>query len=203
MTRPGADSAWPELMRAVSAAPYPVQVLPAEAGRARQCLARLEISDRSWLGALVLNSGGLAVDHGWLRVLGSGTPQLPDVVSESKPEHGLVVVAYDVLGGHFLWAAVDQGAKPTIHYFGPDALEYQDVELGYAQWLHAMLTGWMTDFYADLRWPGWEAEVAALPLDMGIQTYPPPSTREGADLSRVSRRPANLKELVAHYSGME
>ena len=203
MTRPGADSAWPEVVRAVRAAPYPVQVLPAEADRARQCLARLEISDRSWLGALVANSGGIALDHGWLRVLGSGGPQLPDVVSESKPEHGLVVVAYDVLGGHFIWASVDPGAKPTIHYFGPDTLEYQDVELGYAQWLHAMLTGWMTEFYAGLRWPGWEAEVASLPLDTGLHTYPPPNTREGRDLSRVSRRPTNLKQLVTHYSGLD
>ncbi len=203
MTRPGADSAWPEVVRAVRAAPYPVQVLPADPARARQCLTRMEISDRSWLGALVLNTGGLAIDHGWLRVLGSGCPQLPDVVSESKPEHGLVVVAYDVLGGHFIWASVDPGAKPTIHYFGPDTLEYQDVELGYAQWLHAMLTGWMTDFYANLRWPGWEAEVQTVPLHMAIQTDPPPSTQEGRDLRRAARNVVGLKELVAYYSGLD
>lgn len=96
------------------------------ARRARDCLARLEVSQRSWLGAVAANCGGLVIDHGWLRVLGSGTDLLPDVVTQSKPEQGLVVVAYDVLGGHFVWGITESGAQPTIHYFGPDTLDYED-----------------------------------------------------------------------------
>ncbi|GIH03992.1 hypothetical protein Rhe02_20590 [Rhizocola hellebori] len=198
-----AESAWDEIIECVGAAPYPVQVLPADPSRARECLARLEISERSWLGAVTLNSGGLTIDHGWLRVLGSGTDLQTDVVSASKPEQGLVLVAYDVLGGHFTWTAAEPGAPPTIHYFALDTLEYEDLERGYADWLHAMLSGAMTEFYSSLRWTGWEAESAAARLDQGIHVFPPPSTVEGKDLNHVSRDVIPLKELLEFNSGIE
>src|SRR5512139_473442 len=76
------QSAWTEVSAAVTAAPYPVDVLPADPARAEACLAALGISTRSWLGAVVANTGGLLVDHGWLRVLGGGHDGLPDVATE-------------------------------------------------------------------------------------------------------------------------
>src|SRR2546421_174107 len=91
--------AWDEVAAAIAAAPYPVGVLPADAARARACLAALGITARSWLGAIVTNTGGLLVDHGWLRVLGSGHHGLPDVTSEADPAAGRVVVGYDIMGG--------------------------------------------------------------------------------------------------------
>jgi hypothetical protein len=198
-----ADAAWDEIIRSAQAAPYPVQVLPADPLRARECLTRLEISDRSWLGAVTLNSGGLTVDHGWLRVLGSGTDQLVDVVSASKPGQGLILVAYDVLGGYFNWGVSQPGARPTIHYFAPDSLQYEDLGRGYAEWLDAMLSGAMTQFYSALRWTGWEAEVAATALDRGIHAFPPPSTVEGKDLNKVSRKDVPIKKLLSLYAGVE
>jgi hypothetical protein len=195
------ESAWNEIVERVQAAPYPVRVLPADPDRARDCLARLEVSQRSWLGAVAANCGGIVIDHGWLRVLGSGTDLLPDVVSVSRPEQGLVIVAYDVLGGHFVWGAPDPGARPTIHYFGPDTLDFEDLGQGYADWLNAMLSGAMSDFYQELRWDGWQAEVEATPLDQGIHTWPPPSTVEGKNLGTVSRRAISMTELVAYYTG--
>ena len=67
------QSAWSEISALVAAAPYPVEVLPVDPPQAAACLAALEISTGSWLGAVVANSGGLVIDHGWLRVLGVGT----------------------------------------------------------------------------------------------------------------------------------
>jgi hypothetical protein len=63
--------------------------------------------------------------------------------------------------------------------------------------LEAMLAGAMTKFYEGLRWPGWEAEVAGVALDQGISALPPPWTREGKDLSTVSRKTVRLAELVS------
>ncbi|MEU8260313.1 DUF2625 family protein [Micromonospora sp. NPDC048999] len=53
------ESAWDEVAAAVAAAPYLVEVLPAEPARAAACLAALEITTRSWLGAVAANTGGL------------------------------------------------------------------------------------------------------------------------------------------------
>lgn len=187
---------------AVAAAPYPVEVLPADPARAAACLAALEITTRSWLGAVVANAGGLLVDHGWLRVLGSGHRGLPDVHSESAPGSGRVVVGYDVLGGQYAWLGTGPGSRPTIHYFGPDDLGWLDLEQGYAEWLNAVLAGSLTRFYETLRWPGWETEVAALALDEGISAWPPPFSKEGSDLATVSRKAVPLAQAVSFYQDM-
>lgn len=192
------ESAWSEISALVEAAPYPVTVLPADAQRAAACLAALGVTTRSWLGAVVANSGGLLIDHGWLRVLGGGHDGLPDAaVAEMVPGPGGLVVALDVMGGQFAWSQAEPGVRPTVHYFGPEDLAWQDLELGYGDWLEAMLVGAVTRFYEGLRWPGWEAEVAGVTLDQGISALPPPWTREGKDLSAVSRKPIRLAELVS------
>ncbi|MEU1688600.1 DUF2625 family protein [Micromonospora sp. NPDC005707] len=193
------QSAWPEVAEAVAAAPYPVKVLPNDPARSSACLAALEITARSWLGAVVANTGGLLVDHGWLRVLGSGHGGLPDVPGESDPARGVVVIGYDVLGGQFVWAPPQPAARPTVHYFGPDDLGWLDLEQGYADWLYAVLAGSLTRFYDTLRWPGWETEVAALAPDLGLSAWPPPFTKEGKDLSQVSRKAVSLAEAVSFY----
>jgi hypothetical protein len=190
-------SAWSEISALVAAAPYPVEVLPADPEQAAACLAVLEITTGSWLGAVVANSGGLVIDHGWLRVLGGGHDGLPDTAAEMVPGAGRLVVAFDVMGGQFAWLPAQPGARPTVHYFGPEDLAWQDLELGYGNWLEAMLAGALIGFYEGLRWPGWEAEVASIALDQGISAWPPPWTREGKDLSAVSRKPIRLVELVS------
>ncbi|MBM2618659.1 DUF2625 family protein [Actinoplanes sp. LDG1-06] len=189
-------SRWGEVAERIAAAPYPVEVLPVEAERAAACLAGLEITTGSWLGAVIVESGGLLVDHGWLRVLGGGHGGLPNVVSASDLAAGRVTVALDVMGGQFVWMRGRTGTAPTVHYFGPEDLTWDDLELGYGDWLDAMLSGGATGFYEPLRWPGWEAEVAEAGLDQGIHTLPPPWTAEGKDLSAVSRRAIGLRELV-------
>jgi hypothetical protein len=192
-------SAWEDLAETIAAAPYPVQGLPANAERAQGCLATLGITSRSWLGALVVNTGGLLVDNGWLRVLGSGAQGLTDVLSYADPAMGGLVVALDVLGGQYAWVPAKPGKRPTIHYFGPDLLEWQDLEQGYADWLYNVLRGSLTSFYETLRWPQWETEVAGLGLDQGIYAYPPPWSVQGKDLSTSARKPVPMGELVAFH----
>ena len=191
--------AWNEIAATLSTSPYPVRVLLPNPDRATQCLSTLGVTSRSWLGAVIAHSGGLLVDHGWLRVFGSGSGDLPDALHDTDPSAGGLIVALDVLGGQFAWAPAEPGKPPTLHYFGPDTLGWQNLEQGYRDWLYGMLAGAMTQFYENLRWPGWEAEVAELSLAQGISTYPPPSTVEGKDLSAAQRSPVPMSELVAFH----
>jgi hypothetical protein len=193
---------WDEISGALRAAPYPVQVLPPDPARAQHCLATLGITTASWLGGVVANSAGLLVDHGWLRVLGSGGDGMPDILAEVDPAAGSLIVGYDVLGGPFAWVPARPGASPTVHYFSPDDLGWQDLEQGYADWLYAVLVGSLTRFYEALRWPGWETEVAAVGPDEGIHTFPPPCSVEGRDLATVSRKAVPLPQLVAFHHDM-
>lgn len=48
------------------------EILPRDEDRAQSELLGLQVTTRSPMGALVYGCGGIVVDGGWLRVLGSG-----------------------------------------------------------------------------------------------------------------------------------
>jgi hypothetical protein len=192
-------AAWDEITSAIGDAPYPVSVLPPDGERAQRCLATLGITTGSWLGAVVANTGGIVVDHGWLRVFGSGHGELPDVLWTLQPPLDQLTVAVDALGGQYIWIQAAADRTPTIHYFGPDELDWMDTGHGYGSWLAAVLRGVLTDFYETLRWPGWQTEVAALSLAQGIHTFPPPFTVEGRNLAQVSRAAVPMAELISFH----
>ena len=60
------------------------------------------------------------------------------------------------------------------------------------------LTDSLDLFYEHLRWPGWETEIASLTLDQGVSLVPPPFTTQGSDLSKVSRRPIPIAQLMSY-----
>jgi hypothetical protein len=51
------DPAWPEIEAAVAAASYSIEVLDADPGRADDELVKLQVTTRSWLGAVVHRVG--------------------------------------------------------------------------------------------------------------------------------------------------
>ena len=57
----------------------------------------------------------------------------------------------------------------------------------------------LPDFYEDLRWPGWEAEVEALGPDEAFSVYPPlgfqPSPDTKTSIGERSRRAVPAREL--------
>jgi hypothetical protein len=196
------DPAWPLIEEAIESAAVPVAVLPSERSTRALTLVRLQVTARSGLGALALETGGLLVDHGWLRVLGGGERLLNLATAnglETPPEEppAQLLVAFDVLGGKY---AVNGGGLPgspgEVCYFAPDELAWGPMEMGHLDFLLWSLTERIEQFNAHLRWPGWEAEVAALRLDQGISVFPFPSTTDGHDLATVSRRPVPISELL-------
>ena len=63
--------AWTLVQRWIARAANDVAVLPAARREERRAvLEALGVTERSVLGALAVNTGGLTIDHGWLRVLG-------------------------------------------------------------------------------------------------------------------------------------
>src|SRR5262249_8431763 len=60
------DPAWPMIRRWIADARHVVEVLPAERTQAVDTLLALQVTTRSPLGALALETGGILVDHGWL-----------------------------------------------------------------------------------------------------------------------------------------
>ncbi|MFC5185040.1 DUF2625 domain-containing protein [Actinomadura harenae] len=210
------DPAWPELQELVAAGAVPVKVLPVDRGESRRCLVQMQVTARSVLGAVVLNSGGLVLDDGWLRVFGGGSGEgggsLPSLGQVNEfpadfdpawhPARGLVV-GHDVLGGVFVLnghdpeAAGRPGAPGQMTYFAPDTLGWEALEVGHSAWISWMLSGGLEKFYEGLRWPGWREEAASLSFSQGISVIPFLWSQEArTDLAATSRRAVPMREVL-------
>jgi hypothetical protein len=185
------DPAWPALRSLFADSPVPVAVLPRDLREAHRALLQLQVTARSTLGALTLNTGGLVLDDGWVRVYGGGAgtaeDTLPSLAQVNEfpaepdpawhPGTGLVV-AHDVVGGVFALNGADPaavgrpGVPGQLTYFAPDTLEWESLEMGHSTWIAWLLSGRLEEFYQSLRWPGWREEAAALTFDQGITVYP-------------------------------
>jgi hypothetical protein len=198
------DPAWPTIQEWVADSPRGVDVLPPDGTDRGRCLLRLQVTTRSPLGALAWETGGMILDHGWLRLLGGGTPTLPDIASASPIADGpppFLVVAQDVLGGVF---AVNGDGLPTepgeVGYFAPDTLAWLGLGAGHGDFVRWALTGDTESFFASLRWPGWEDEVRAARPDQAIAMYPFLFTAEGSsDVASTSRRLVPWTELAGFH----
>jgi hypothetical protein len=207
------QSAWPQIMEDAAVSRGSVRMLLGDRKIGGACLMQLQVTVRSALGAMAFHSGGILVDHGWLRIYGgssgafglpslataNGFPGLPDPNWRHPP--GLVV-AQDILGGVFAINGFDcaeagrPGVPGDMTYFGPHTLRWQSLDMGYGAWLSWALSGRTANFYRNLRWPGWEAEMASVGLDQGLSIVPFIWTTEAQErLAETSRRPVLLHEL--------
>lgn len=202
----GTESSWLMLREWFAAARNPVEVLPGERDRGEAALLELQVTDRSPLGAVALEAGGILFDQGWLRFLGSGGARMRGTVLSwngmgvgdrpiESPLRGALIVAHDAVGGFF---ALNGGAFPgeagSTFYLAPDTLGWEDLGLSYSQLLRWAATGDLAGFYERARWSGWEGEVRALSGDRGLSIYPP-LWAEGGPVSGRSRRPVPMTEL--------
>ena len=180
-----------------------VEVLP-PAADAGERLHETQVTLRSPMGAIIYHTGGVLVDHGWVRILGSGSPRLPRSLPQWNRGRaydaegrtaGFLLVADDVLGGFF---AINGGAfgdgVTDGFYFAPDTLRWESLERGYSDFVLFCLQGDLSKFYEQYRWEGWEKVVEALPGDQGLLVQPFLFTKEGQQ-KPTSRTPCAMSEL--------
>jgi hypothetical protein len=203
------EPAWPLVQSWIAEATNPVEVLPPadDAGESLECV---QITTRSPLGAIIYHTGGLLIDHGWLRLLGSGHSRLPRPLpawnfscgmAESNTSPAWLLVADDVLGGFFAMNGGRFSAEGhTIWYFAPDTLEWEDTNLGFTDFLIWCLSGELEQFYTPYRWPEWQAEVASLAGDKAFSIFPP-LFLESLSIEQRSRRAVPVQELYELYVG--
>lgn len=180
-------------------------ILPGDGSRAGELRDRIKVTERSTLGALITNCGGIIADHGWFKILGHGGRGLPGVGDDDwtgvpGPAAAGLVIGYDAVGGTFAIDAGGLGVKPgEVCYYGPDTLSWGGLGGGHTAFVEMAITGNLGSAFEDLRWTGWEQEVSALSPEQGISLYPPPFSVEGKDPGTVSRRAIPLTELLAFY----
>ena len=202
-----ADPAWPLIQEWLAEAANPVEILPRNSAAAEAELLKTQVTTRSVMGAVVYETGGILIDHGWLRILGSGSAKLPRGLgswnigrtqSEPAAPAPYYLIADDAAGGYFaLNGGGLDGTPGNVFYLPPDTLEWEDCEKSYGDFLHWALVGDLQMYYENLRWQNWREEIRDLSGDNVYTFFPFLCTEEGGDINQVSRKPIAIAE---HYA---
>lgn len=155
------------------------EILPPDVENAGNELVGMQLSTATPLGSMIFYTGGLLIDHGWLRILGSGSEKLPRGFFEwnfgktfeqagERPLH--LLIADDVVGGYFAVNGGGLGDKVgLVHYFHPQKQQWESIGLNYSQFLGWALTADIASFYHDLRWDNWQDTIKTVGGNQVIQ----------------------------------
>ncbi len=198
------DPGWPLVQQWIDSAKNKAEVLPVDTSKAKDALYKTQVTTRSIMGAIIFSTGGILIDDGWIRILGSGSLKmqrtLPDWnKGKSFKEYGdkpaFLLVADDVVGGFFAINGGQFGKDAgKIYYLAPDNLEWEALDMTYTDFLYFCLNGDIAKFYENLRWANWKDEVSKLDGDKVYNFYPFLWSKEGKDINKVSRKAIPAEE---------
>jgi len=199
------DSGWVLVQDWIRVATNKVEVLPCDSLKASDVLYEVQVTTRSPMGGVIFKTGGLLIDHGWIRILGAGSKRLnrcmPDwnrgkTFNEYGEHTPFYLVADDVLGGFF---AINGGALGEdvgkMYYLAPDNLKWEPMHYSYSDFLRFCFVGDLDAFYKGYRWNNWQAEVDTLSGEKGFSFYPFLWSKEGVDISKDTRKAVPIEEL--------
>jgi hypothetical protein len=199
------DPAWPLVKNWIDSAKNKVEVLELDSANAKTALFNTQISTYSTLGAVIYNTGGIMIDNGWLRILGSGSKRLNRSVPEwnkgktikefgDKPDY--LLVADDAVGGFF---AINYGAfgkdLKNVYYLAPNSLKWESLGAGYSEFIRFCLDSDLSKFYEGLRWSTWSQFIANLDGNKSYSFRPYLWAAEGTDIEKCTRKLVPTEEL--------
>jgi hypothetical protein len=171
------------LQQLVNDAKVPCELLPPGPER-EKALLYVQVTTRSTLGALAYDTGGLLIDDGWLRLLGSGHAKLSRSLHEwnsPRTDGAFYLVGDDLAGGFF---AINGGAfgddLGSVYYWPPDSLEWESLERGFTDFVAMFLTHTIENYYTDLRWSTWREDARSASSDQCFAFFPFLWTKEGS-----------------------
>lgn len=188
-----------------------IEVLPKDRIRAEKELFHSQVTSRSPMGAIIYETGGILIDNGWIRVLGSGSEKLNRGLMEWNlnksfqklgEQPSFLLIADDAIGGFYALNAGEFGQEDLgkVFYLSPDNLKWESLKLGYSEFINFCFSGDLNGFYEGLRWTNWEKDIKGLNGNKAYHFFPYLFTAEGKDINKVSRKPVPLPELWSLYS---
>ena len=198
------NAAWTNVKPYINQAKNIVEILPADLEKSKEVLHKIQVTTRSPMGSIVYFSGGLLVENGWIRILGSGSTKLNrDIASWNKDKGfkkegappGHLYVADDAIGGFFALNGGDLGKDlGKIYYLAPDSLEFEPLDMTYSGFLEFCLNGDLSKFYKSNRWSSYKEDLKSLAADNVFIFYPYLWTKEGKNIEKNSRKIAPVEE---------
>ena len=71
-----AEPGWPVVKQWIDSAKNKIEVIPVDTVKSKDALYKTQVTTRSIMGAIVYSTGGILVDNGWIRILGSGSAKM-------------------------------------------------------------------------------------------------------------------------------
>lgn len=204
------NSGWDLVSRWIKVSKNPVTILPRDSQKADSAIICTQLSTDDPLGGVIYNCGGLLIDSGWVRILGSGSTKMSRSVPQwnfgkAKINSGdipsFVLIGDDVIGGLFAINAggIDEINLGKIYYFGPNSLQWSSLGLNYSQFLVFCMSDALRDFYSDFKWKGWQNEVTGLDGNQVVSCYPLLWTKEGKEF-KCNRKVVPIQKLWDTYA---
>jgi hypothetical protein len=199
-----ADPGWTVVKQWIASAKNKVEILSVDTTKANDALYKTQVTTRSPMGAVIYMTGGLLIDNGWIRILGSGNTKLNRTLPDwnkgkSFKEFGeappFLLIADDAIGGFFLLNGGGLGNDlGKIYYFSPDNLEYEPLDLTYTDFLNFCFNKNLDEFYKGYRWTNWKEEVSKLDGNKTFNFFPTLWAKEGKDINKDSRKAVPVEE---------
>lgn len=202
------SEAWPEIFKEIQNSDQSIRILPVSRTEGLNELHKLQVTTRSYMGALATSCGGIMFNNGFLRLLGGGSSELPSISKASGLEDepvGALAVGYDVTGGVFAFDGGGLGiSQGKICYYSVDTLDWQGLDITHSQLVEWAIYGeYFKGFYENLLWDGWEQQTKALLPNYGFSMFPPPSTSQWQIKELRSVAPVPLKEIAEFSTGID
>jgi hypothetical protein len=167
------DTGWEVVRELLPKATNKVELLPRDSARANKAVYESQMAIQTTLGAVEYMTGGILIDGGWIRIIGSGSPRLPRSLSAWNKgksvagyghEAGFYLVADDVLGGFFAlnWGALGSQDRGKVFYLAPGDLQWESTGYGCGEFLEFCFSGNLGEFYKGQRWKHWYEQVDTL-----------------------------------------
>ena len=199
------EPAWDLIQEWLQEAINTYEVLPRDAKRAETELLNAQITTRSPMGAILYETGGILINGGWIRLLGSGGERLDRGMfqwnkGKTFENYGeppaYLLVADDILGGLFAinGGAFGQEGLGQMYYLAPDTLSWEPMNCGYSEFVSWTLGGDIHMFYEPFYWDGWQEEVSKLNGNQVFSFFPFLWTKEGQQIEAVSRKVVPIEE---------
>ncbi len=198
------DPGWTVVKQWIDSATNKVEVLPVDTIKAKDALYKTQVTSRSIMGAIVFSTGGILIDNGWIRILGSGSSKmqrtLPDwnkgkAFKEFGDRPAYFLVADDAAGGYF---AINYGSFgkdiDSMYYLSPDNLQWEALEMNYEDFIWFCFTGDLKKFYSGIRWTSWQKDIQTLKPDEVFHILPPLWSKEGKDVDKSVKNPVPVEE---------
>lgn len=186
-----------------------VTILQVDSSAGRESLFQTQVTTKSPMGAIICYTGGIQINNGLIRILGSGNANLTRSLplwnkgksfKEFGETPGFLLVADDAIGGLFaINGGALKGKAGNIFYFAPDNLVWQDLNIGYTEFIEFCFNGDVDKFYKDLKWVNFENDLVKVNGDQAISFSPPLWSKEGVDIEKNKKEIINMEQLYYQY----